>query len=189
MMNKTDTYKYFENDELKAIELPYGSGNTSMYCILPEADDVNDLIAKFDNSKWNEIQSKLARTKDVIVSIPRFKFEYQPEKVEDTLKELGMKEAFTASADLSGIADFSGKLIDNKLCIDKVIHKAVIDVNEEGSEAEAVTIITMDAATSGPGNKPEPKTFIADKSFVFLIADNTTGTVLFMGKVVDPSVE
>lgn len=76
MMNKTDAYKYFENDELKAIELPYGSGNTSMYCILPEANDVNDFIAKFDNSKWNEIQSKLELTGGVKVSIPRFKFEY-----------------------------------------------------------------------------------------------------------------
>jgi serine protease inhibitor len=62
-------------------------------------------------------------------------------------------------------------------------------MNEEGSEAAAVTIITMDAATSGPSNKPETKTFIADKPFVFLIADNTTDTVLFMGKVVDPSVK
>jgi len=180
MMNKKDAYKYFASDELKAIELPYGSGNTSMYCILPEADDVNDFISKFDNSKWDEIQSKLKLTSGVEVSIPRFKFEYKPEKVEDTLKELGMKSAFSDLADFSGISD-------NPMWISEVIHKAVIDVNEEGSEAAAVTIISMAGVSIRPNI--EPKTFIADKPFLFLIADNTTGTVLFMGKVVDPSAK
>lgn len=171
MMNKTDKYNYAETSELRAIELPYGSGSVSMYCVMPQTDNVNEFISKFDNSKWSEIKNKLSRSSNIKLSIPRFKIEYKPKDLKGKLTELGMRETFSLGADFSGIAD--------KLWIDDIIHKAVIDVNEEGTEAAAVTVIGM-ATTSMPNS------FIADKPFMFVIADNATGTILFMGKVVDP---
>jgi serine protease inhibitor len=170
MMNKTDKYKYAQTSEYRAIELPYGSGSVSMYCILPETGNVNDFIATFDNSKWSEIKSKLAMAGSIHLSIPRFKIEYKPQKLNDKLKELGMEEAFSRGADFTGIAD--------DVWISSVEHKAVIDVNETGTEAAAVTVIGM-------GTTSMPNSFIANKPFMFVIADNATGTVLFMGKVAD----
>ncbi|WP_010252629.1 serpin family protein [Acetivibrio cellulolyticus] len=170
MMHKFDDYNYAENDEFRAIELPYGSGSISMYCILPEASNVNDFIAEFDNNKWTEIKSKLSHGSDINLSIPRFKFEYKPQNVKQKLADLGMGEAFSRNADFSGIGE--------NVWIDSVTHKAVIDINEKGAEAAAVTIIGL----FGSGM---PNSFIADKPFMFIIADNVTGTILFMGKVVD----
>lgn len=170
MMNKTDNFKYAQTSEYSAVELPYGSGSVSMYAILPETGNVNDFIAKFDNSKWSEIKSKLSGGRDIKLSIPRFKITYEPNKLKEKLEELGMEQAFSGDADFSGIGD--------QVWIDDIRHKAVVDVNEEGTEAAAVTVI-------GLGTTSMPNTFIADKPFMFVIADNTTGTVLFMGKVVD----
>lgn len=170
MMNKTDTFKYAQTDEYSAVELPYGSGSVSMYAILPETGNVNDFISKFDNSKWSEIKGKLRIGSDIRLSIPRFKITYEPKDLKEKLGELGMKQAFSEDADFSGIGE--------QIYIDDVRHKATVEVNEEGTEASAVTVI-------GLGTTSMPNTFIADKPFMFVIADNTTGTVLFMGKVVD----
>lgn len=170
MMNKTDKYNYAQTNEYRAIELPYGAGNISMYCILPEQGNVNDFIDQFDSDKWNEIKSKLSIGSNIILSIPRFKIKYEPNEIVEKLSELGMGEAFSRNADLTGIGD--------EVWISDVKHKAVIDVNEKGTEAAAVTII-------GAGTSTMPNSFIADKPFMFLIADNETGTILFMGKVVD----
>ena|GEM_PF-113740 len=170
MMNKTDKYKYAETSEFRAIELPYGSGSVSMYCVLPETDNVNDFISEFDNKKWNEIKRNLSMKSNIKLSIPRFEIEYEPKEIKEKLTDLGMGEAFSLGADFSGIG--------NDVWIDDVIHKAVIDVNEKGTEAAAVTIIGM------PGTSM-PDSFIADKPFMFVIADNATGSMLFMGKVVD----
>lgn len=170
MMNKTDKYNYAETSEYRAVELPYGAGNISMYCILPEQGNVNDLIDQFDSVKWNEIKSKLSMGSNIRLSIPRFKIEYEPKDIVDKLIELGMGGAFFRGADFSGISE--------DVWITDVKHKAVIDVNEKGTEAAAVTII-------GVGTTTMPNSFIADRPFMFVIADNETGTILFMGKVVD----
>lgn len=169
MMNKTDDFRYGEGLGYKAVELPYGSGSVSMYCILPQGN-VNSFIENFDNDMWSGIKSSLSM-KNVQLSIPRLKIEYEPQNLTGKLSELGMGEAFNRGADFSGIGD--------DLWIDGVSHKAVIDINEKGTEAAAVTII-------GVGTTSMPNTFVADKPFVFVIADNQTGTILFMGKVVNP---
>lgn len=170
MMNKTDKYNYAETSEFRAVELPYGSGSVSMYCILPQAGKLNDFIAEFDNNKWKEIKSKFSMSSNIRLSIPRFNIEYKPKDLKDKLMELGMEEAFSENADFSKIAE--------KAWISEIEHKAVIDVNEKGTEAAAVTVIGM-------GTTSMPNSFIADKPFMFVIADNATGTILFMGKVAD----
>ena len=97
--------------------------------------------------------------------------EYGIKNLNDSLKSLGMEDAFSGNADFSGLS--SG------LFISSVTHKAVIEVNEEGSEAAAATVVAMLSAAV----QKEPITFIADRPFIFLITEDITGTILFMGKV------
>lgn len=171
MMGRYGTVEYGQGDGFKAVRLPYGRGKAAMYCILPaEEVPVGDFIAGMDNEKWTVIKDSISEKKDVRLQLPRFKLEYGIKNLNESLTALGMGEAFTDSADFSGIRD--------NLCISRVLHKAVIEVNEEGSEAAGVTVVEMRET-----GYTEPLTFIADRPFVFIIADDDTGSILFMGKV------
>jgi serine protease inhibitor len=173
MMSRQDEVKYGKIDNTKIVRLPYGKEKLSMYCILPEEGiNINDFIQQFSNEKWKELKSSLAKTRDVILQIPRFTIEYGIKNLNDSLTALGMGEA------LSQFADFSG--IRGGIYISRVLHKAVIEVNEEGSEAAAASVVeTKESAAI------EPINFIADRPFVFIIADDVTGTILFMGKLIE----
>lgn len=171
MMNKNGEIEYGEGDDFEVVRLAYGNGKTSMYMMLPKEDvSINTFINNMDSDKWDEIRSSISKKKDVILQIPRFKMEYGIKQLNDSLTNLGMGEAFTDSADFSGIRD--------NLFISRVLHKAVIEVNEEGSEAAGVTVVEMKESAA-----IEPITFIADRPFIFIIAEDDTGTVLFMGKM------
>jgi len=123
-------------------------------------------------SQW---LASLAKQK-VVVFIPKFKLTDQF-ALADVLKSMGMTDAF-----LPGLADFSGMNGKKDLFISAVIHKAYVDVNEEGTEAAAATGITM-GITSAPARMP---VFRADRPFLFLIRDNHTGSILFIGRVMNP---
>lgn len=171
MMTMKDEVEYKKGDDYKAVRLPYGSGKTSMYCILPhESININDFIEGMSIEKWNDIRKSIKEVDDVNLQMPRFKLEYGIRELNDSLKSLGMEEAFSDRADFSGIRE--------GINISKVLHKAVIEVNEEGSEAAGATVVEMKEAALA-----EPITFIADRPFLFIIADDTTGTILFMGKL------
>jgi len=171
MMSRYGKVEYGQGDGFKAVRLPYGSGKAAMYCILPdESTSVGDFIAGMDNDRWTAVKDSISEKNDVRLQLPRFKLEYGIKNLNDSLTALGMGEAFTDSADFSGIRD--------NLCISRVLHKAVIEVNEDGSEAAAVTVVEMRETAAA-----EPLTFIADRPFVFLIADDVTGSILFIGKV------
>ena len=173
MMSRKGEIEYGEVNNSKIVRLPYGNGKTAMYCILPEQGvKVNDYIEEFDIEKWKELKESLSKQDDVILHLPRFKLEYGIKNLNDTLTELGMGEAFSESADFSGIRD--------DIYISRVLHKAVIEVNEEGSEAAGVTVVEMKETAAR-----DPIMFIADRPFIFLIADDETGTILFMGKLID----
>lgn len=155
----------------KVVRLPYGKGKIAMYCVLPdEGVKIDDFIKSLNAGKWNEIKSSVSEMDDVMLKMPKFKMEYGIKELNENLKILGMEEAFSDSADFSGI----GKGI----YISSVIHKAVIEVNEEGSKATGATIAEMSKSVTG-----EPMQFIADRSFLFVIADDETGSILFMGKM------
>lgn len=172
MMNRYDTIEYASGDDYKAVRLPYGSGKTSMIAILPDEHmDINTFIEKMQPQDYDAIRSNLKETKDVTLKFPKFKLEYGIKELNDSLKALGMEEAFSSSADFSGILP--------GIYISEVLHKAVIEVNEEGSEAAAVTVVIMEETAA-----MDPITFIADRPFIFFITDDTTGTILFMGKLV-----
>ena len=173
MMSLDGTVDFGQGDGFKAVRLPYGNGKTAMYCILPDENiDINDFITDLDKERWNTIKNSISEQDAVKLHIPRFKLEYGIKNLNDSLKALGMDEAFSSTADFSGIR--------NGIFISDVLHKAVIEVNEEGSEAAAVTVVVMVESEA-----IEPLAFIADRPFVFIIADDVTGTILFLGKLFD----
>ena len=179
MMRRTGDYSYYENYEEKfqAIRLPYDDGRISMYIFLPYREsNLNLLLDNLNAKSWENWMSQF-RKQEVSLVMPKFKLEY--EKMLNTpLESLGMGIAFA-----SGLADFSRmadlEVLGKNLYIGEVLHKAVVEVNEEGTEAAAVTSIGIRATSVPPA-------FIADRPFFFAIRDNETKTVLFMGIVVDP---
>ncbi|HHX17782.1 MAG TPA: proteinase IV [Clostridium sp.] len=180
MMAKEGELEYGEGDGYKAVKLPYGDGEMTMYCILPDENTpINDFIQNIDLLKWNEIKNSISKNDDVLLKLPRFKIEYAKDNsgsLKESLKALGMKKAFEDDADLSGMSDISA-------LVDDVLHKAVVEVNEKGTEAAGVVIIPI-----GPTSVLRP-TFIANRPFVFVIADEEYDTILFMGKVCNGSFD
>ncbi len=183
MMSKRAYYRYLEGDDFQAIDLPYKTGRMSMYIFLPaESSNLSAFLKKLNPNalaEWlPEFHSTLPkfRTTEIAVKLPRFKIEYKAQ-LEKALTALGMGVAFTDSADFSGIT------ADTSTAIDSVIHKIYVEVNEEGTEAAAVTGITM-RATSMPVSAPD---FIVDRPFFLAIRDNKTGAILFSGAITDPT--
>jgi len=177
LMFRKGDYRYAAGEGLKMLELTYGKGDLSMLVLLPEAiEGLADLEAKLtaDNLKlWlTEMQRH-----EVEVYLPRFKLAAQFD-LGDILKSMGMTLAFTPTQ-----ADFSGMDGKRDLFISAVIHKAFVDVNEEGTEAAAATEIGAKKAASPIDF---PLVFRIDHPFVFLIRDNQTGSILFLGRVVNP---
>ncbi|MDE0466643.1 MAG: serpin family protein [Candidatus Poribacteria bacterium] len=179
MMTKTGDYRYYENYEenFQAISLPYGAGRISMYIFLPYREsDLNTFLDGLNTENWENWISQF-REQEVFLSMPKFKLEYE-KTLNNPLQSLGMGIAFApGGADFSRMADL--EVLGRNLYIEEVFHKAVVEVNEEGTEAAAVTNITV-------GVPSAPPAFIADRPFFFAIRDNETKTVLFMGIVVDP---
>jgi len=176
MMSLHTKFNYFEDDQLQVIELPYKGNNLSMVVVLPKTD--LESLAGFNNTQFNEIVNNFAE-ETVNLSLPKFKLEITYNKLKDQLGNLGLKEVFTENADLSG---FTG--IKN-LFVSDVIHKAFVEVNEEGTEAAAATVIGI-KMTATSINEKEPKVFNANHPFMFFIIDNKTNNILFFGSVVDP---
>lgn len=170
MMSRKGKVQYGQGNNFQAVRLPYGSGKAAMYCILPAKDmALNEFIATLDSERWQAIKKSIAERDEVVLQLPRFKLEYGIKNLNQSLTSLGMGEAFTKEADFSGIR--------KDVYISRVLHKAIIEVNEAGSEAAAATAVEMKAA-----GVAEPLAFIADRPFLFVIADEETGTLLFLGK-------
>lgn len=170
MMFKQETVQYNEGPDYKAIEMPYGEGNTSMYAVLPkEGTPLGSFISEMSKEKWSNIIKGMETQEEVNISFPKFKVEYGTKNLSKSLKSLGMKRAFDN-------ADFSG-MSDSGLRINRVLHKAFIEVNEKGSEAAAATVVEMNESASAS----QPKTFKADRPFFYVIADNKKESILFMG--------
>ncbi len=178
-MNMTqEAVKYMENDMLSMLELPYSEDKMSMVFILPkEKDGIADLEKNFNYKNYNSWYKNMYSQK-VIIGIPKFKIDFYVD-LSKVLEAMGMEESFSDNADFSGITGYKD------LKIDKVVHKAFIEVNESGTEAAAATAVIMIEKSSTANPKP-PTRFIADHPFIYLIKDNKTGAILFMGKVVNP---
>ncbi len=172
--SQKSTFNYTQNKDLQILEMPYAGEDLSMLILLPLDDDIEALENSFTIEKLTEWKKSL-RKRRVKIYIPKFKFETKYFMIY-TLSNLGMPTAFTDSA------DFSGMTGTNELKIDKVIHQAFIEVNEEGTEAAATTAVVMGIKSK----KPSTPIFKADHPFIFIIQQNETGNILFMGRVNNP---
>ncbi|GAA0770228.1 serpin family protein [Clostridium subterminale] len=166
---------YGEKDDFKAIKMPYDSGKVSMYAVLPKEDSsIDNFINNLDMNKWNSIKKSIGKEKEAVnVSFPKFEMEYGTKELKGPLVALGMKDIFSDRANLSGIRE--------NIYVSSVLHQGKIEVNEKGSEAAAVTIVEVRETAMPIIN--DPKEFIADRPFVFIIEDEESGIILFMGKL------
>jgi serpin B len=177
MMNQTGQFPYAETESFQALELPYVDNELSMIIFLPkEIDGLKEFEQEFTTNNVSRWLSKLHK-REVIVFMPKLKMTSEF-SLASVLKSMGMTDAFSPSA-----ADFSGMTGKKDLCISAVIHKAYVDINEEGTEAAAATAVTMRLTSVGPSQTP---VFRADHPFVFLIRDNQTSSILFIGRVMNP---
>jgi serpin B len=178
-MHQTQRLRFSASDGVQLLELPYGkTGSLSMLILLPKAIDGLGALEKLLTSENLQTWSAGLQTRLVKVDLPKFKTTSQF-SLGDVLESIGMSLAF------SDKADFSGMSTEEQLFISDVIHKAFVDVNEEGTEAAAATAIAMRAAAMRP-RPEEPVEFRADHPFVFLIRDNRTQSILFLGRMVNP---
>jgi len=175
MMNRTDTLDYASNDLFSAIRLPYGSGKYNMFVFLPKDGKLSALIPKLNPETWSGWMKLFKETQNVVISFPRFKYAYEI-KLNDVLTTMGMGVAFTGAADFSGINRGGG------LSIDYVKHKTFVEVNEEGTEAAAVTIVAIEKTMAGP----EKIWFTVNKPFLYVITEKSSGAILFLGTVKNP---
>ena len=182
MMAQKGEFRYAENDKLQILELPYVGDDLSLIVLLPKkVDGLTELEDTLTVETLREWTASLWK-REVQVFLPRFRLGCRY-RLKDTLKAMGMTDAFDESK-----ADFSG--MDGRvhwLYIFKVFHNAFIDVNEEGAEAAAATAVIIKARSMRVPTPPV--TFRADHPFVFLIRENSTGSILFLGRVVNPMQE
>lgn len=176
MMRLKASVRYAEADGTQWLELPYQKFGLAMVLALPAPGAKLDaVIAKWTAPKLEEILSALGE-RQVLVKIPSFKLDYDLD-LKPPLQALGIKQAFDA-----GTADFSGITGTRDLSIAAAVHKAFVEVNEEGTEAAAATGIVMALSAAMPG---APVSFTADRPFVFFIRDTATGALLFAGRVAE----
>ncbi len=177
MMGQTATFGYLDGGDFQALELPYRGDALSMVVLLPKAvDGLAALEKKLAPSALDDWMRRMD-PKEVETALPRFKVTAGIQ-LDRTLAELGMRRAFSRAT-----ADFSGMTGQRDLFISAVVHKAFVDVNEEGTEAAAATGVGM-ALTAMEAPAP---VFRADHPFVFVIRHSRTGAILFLGRIVDPT--
>jgi serpin B len=171
MMHGDLRTRYAKLGDLQILELPYQDHELSMLVLLPAKGGLAEFektLTPADVEKWR------AKLRDHLVDVKLPKFKVTSEfRLDEALKALGMPLAFDFRK-----ADFSGMSTAGKLFIGAVVHKAFVDVNEKGTEAAAATAVGMELTSA-----PQPATFHADHPFVFLLRDNRTGSILFMGRV------
>jgi serpin B len=175
MMQIESTFRASFTDKFSAVELPYKNGKFSMYLFLPrEGSGVRELAGSLNGDTWSDWLEGFSEMKDFEVHMPKFKFEYE-RSLADDLKAMGLEVAFTDQADFSGISPVD-------LLISDVIHKTYIDVNEEGTEAAAVTAVVFETTSIGP-----PSYIRLDRPFLFAITENSSKSILFIGMVTQPA--
>ncbi|MEO0020891.1 MAG: serpin family protein [candidate division WOR-3 bacterium] len=177
MMHRSGKFSYFAGAGFEAVELPYGQGKISMFLLLPEEKTgLPALLKQLTPENWSAWRARFASRQGEI-ALPRFRIEYE-QSLKPALSQLGMGLAFDLNR-----ADFSAMCSQPRLAIGDVKHKSFIEVNEEGTEAAAVTSVEM-VMTAIPVNSFN---LVFNRPFLFLIQDNTTGTILFIGTVVHPA--
>jgi serpin B len=177
MMKQTESLRYAEGDNHQAVELPYDGQELSMVILLPKAGQLDAFEKSLDVELVKAIIGKL-ETRQVALTMPKFEYE-SSFGLKQALSTLGMGVAFTPDA------DFSGMNGERDLLIQDVLHKAFVSVDEAGTEAAAATAVIV-GVTSIPAQPVEVK---IDRPFIFLIRDIPTGSIIFVGRVLDPAAK
>ncbi len=175
IMKQTGQFSYYENSKVQALAIPYRGRQVQMVIVLPREPGALPMVEKQLRDNLEKYLRNL-KTREVDLYLPRFTVSSRF-RLEKTLSDMGMKTAFLPKADFSGIDGA------RELYIAAAVHKAFVDVNEKGTEAAAATGIAF-ATTS---LKPEPTVFKADHPFFFIIRDTVSESILFMGRVTNPS--
>jgi serpin B len=186
LMHRTGSYLYYDGGAFQELQIPYASASQAdqlaMVVLLPkQTGGLPALEQQFTAEAASQWIGKLEPAEKVILTLPRFTMTRQFE-LSGTLAAMGMPQAFT------GAADFSGMTGKPEFSIAAAIHKAFVDVNEQGTEAAAATsTIMMATAMRMPQPEPPPIVFRADHPFLFLIRDTRSGEILFLGRLEDPT--
>lgn len=174
MMKQEKLFSVQFNDNFSAVDLPYGNAGFSMTILLPQENQgINSFINSITPGNWIDWMQSFNEA-NVVIGKPKYKFEYEVEDLKEALSQIGMEISFDPYR-----ADFTRINKDGGLYIDEAIHKTYIEVDEEGTKAAAVTSI-------GVGLVSLPPAIILDRPFLFVIRENKSGTILFMGKVANP---
>ena len=179
MMNQDNKFLYSHNDYLSTVSLPFGNNAFSMVFFLPNENvSFTEMLNQLKQPSYFAVCLQSGITADVDLYIPKFTIEYGI-TLNETLKQLGMGIAFTDMADFSGISDIPLRISD-------VIQKTSVSIDEKGGEAAAVTVVGMENTVTALPPTPQKVVFRADHPFLFAIRENSTGVVLFMGKIGKP---
>jgi serpin B len=175
MMHQTENFGYLQGDGFQAVELPYVDNTAAMLVLLPDEGQFDTFEGALTAEQFDSIRGSL-EYKQVALQLPRFSYEASFDLV-PPLQSLGMTDAFTDAADFSGMSDES-------LLISAILHKAFVLVDENGTEAAAATAVVMEV-TAAPADMPIEMT--VDRPFLYVIYDQTSGAILFMGRVLNPA--
>ncbi|MBD2433368.1 MULTISPECIES: serpin family protein [Fischerella] len=176
MMSQKGKYKYYENEQFQAVNLPYGKdGKLSFYVFLPKQNsNLKSFHQNLNADNWEKWMSQFSQ-QEGLIRLPRFKMDYDV-TLNTALEALGMGEAFTNQADFSQMGQ--------NFQISEVKHKTFVEVNEEGTEAAATTSVGVNVVSTTVNQQPFQ--MIVDRPFFCAIRDNQTGSILFMGSILDP---
>jgi serine protease inhibitor len=178
-MHRESTFEYTSNNLFQAVQLPYGKGQYQMTVILPNDNKTTGNVRdQMTNNNWKGWMKEFQMKENVVVFMPRFKFSWKM-TLNEILAAMGMPAAFNPQK-----ADFSGIASDMDLFISFVIHKTFVDVNENGTEAAAVTAVGVSVTSAG--NEPPKIYFNVNRPFLFAISEKSTGTILFIGEMNAP---
>jgi len=175
MMEKTEdvVHPTYQTEQFRAVDIAYGDSLYSMTILLPYEDvSVRSVVDSLNADTWTQVTEGLAPQSLSRLKMPRFMLRYK-KTLNDVLRDLGMGVAFTKRASFRGIADTS-------LAIDKVKHKTFLRVDEEGTETSAATSVGIEVIST-------PPSFVVDQPFVVVIRENHSGTILFIGAIMDPT--
>jgi len=180
-VKETATVRVFQGQGFRYVEIPYSTGQYSMGVLLPEGYGLEEIEEQFSSANLATWRSQ-AVDDNVVLKMPKFKLKQKMDNLRDDLMAMGLRIPF----------DFDPRnftlVFDNPtdwLKIDRVIHDAVIEVDEKGSEAAAATVVEVIEVSSMP---PGPKVLALDRPFIFFIQEKHSGALLFMGKLGNPSV-
>lgn len=172
MMHRNGKYQYMDNADFAAVNLPYGNGSYSMTVILPNrGKSIDEVMAGLDAKKVGELRKSMDECV-VDLKLPRFTIS-QETSLNDIISKLGAPTMFTSGADFSNFAS-------GNLSISKMLQKAKIEVSEEGTKASAVTMAMVAMAALRP--EPRKVEFHANRPFIYMITEHSTGAILFMGQ-------